>query len=33
VERPYRFYIPRHPFVSPGVPSDVRVARRTGRVG
>lgn len=30
VERPYRFYIPRHPFVSPGVPSDVRVARRTG---
>jgi DNA-3-methyladenine glycosylase len=31
VERPYRFYIPRHPFVSPGVPSDVRVARRTGR--
>jgi len=31
VERPYRFYVPRHPFVSPGVPSDVRVARRTGR--
>lgn len=32
VERPYRFYVPRHPFVSPGVPSDVRVARRTGVV-
>ena len=32
VERPYRFYVPRHPYVSPGVPSDVRVARKTGRV-
>ncbi len=33
VERPYRFYVPRHPYVSPGVPSDVRVARKTGRRG
>ena len=33
VERPYRFYVPRHPYVSPGVPSDLRVARRTGRGG
>ncbi len=34
VDRPYRFYVPKNPFVSPGVPSDVRVARKTGkRVG
>ena len=31
VDRPYRFYMARHPHVSPGVPSDVRVARKTGR--
>ncbi len=31
VDRPYRFYIARHPYVSPGVPSDVRVARKTRR--
>ena len=31
VDRPYRFYVARHPHVSPGVPSDVRVARKTGR--
>ena len=31
VDRPYRFYATRHPHVSPGVPSDVRVARKTGR--
>ncbi len=32
VDRPYRFYVARHPHVSPGVPSDVRVARRTRRM-
>ena len=31
VERPYRFYMARHPHVSPGVPSDLRVARKTRR--
>ena len=30
VDRPYRFYVARHPYVSPGVPSDLRVARKTG---
>lgn len=30
VDRPHRFYVPRHPYVSPGVPSDLRVSRRTG---
>ncbi len=33
VDRPYRFYIPRSPYVSPGEPSDLRVARRTKRRG
>ncbi|HEX8385176.1 MAG TPA: DNA-3-methyladenine glycosylase [Rubricoccaceae bacterium] len=32
VDRPYRFYVVRHPYVSPGVPSDLRVARKTGRL-
>ena len=31
IDRPYRFYMARHPYVSPGVPSDVRVARKTKR--
>ena len=31
IERPYRFYVPAHPFVSPGEPSDRRVARKTRR--
>jgi DNA-3-methyladenine glycosylase len=31
VDRPYRFYVARHPYVSPGVPSDLRVALRTHR--
>ena len=31
IELAYRFYVPEHPYVSPGVPSDVRVARKTGR--
>lgn len=30
-DRPYRFFVAGHPFVSPGVPSDVRLARRTHR--
>lgn len=30
IERMYRFYVPRHPYVSPALPSDLRVARRTG---
>ncbi len=30
IERPYRFYVPRNPHVSPGPPSDLRVARKTG---
>ena len=33
VDRPYRFYVPGHPFVSPGEPSARRVARRTRRQG
>lgn len=31
MDRPYRFYVARHPYVSPGVPSDLRVARKTRR--
>ncbi|MEM1055830.1 MAG: DNA-3-methyladenine glycosylase [Bacteroidota bacterium] len=31
IDRPWRFFYEGHPFVSPGVPSDVRVARRTHR--
>ena len=31
VDRPWRYFVEGHPFVSPGVPSDVRVARKTGR--
>ena len=30
VALPYRFFVADDPFVSPGVPSDVRVARKTG---
>lgn len=30
IDLPYRFYVPGNPFVSPGPPSDVRVARKTG---
>ena len=30
-DRPWRFYVARHPYVSPGVPSDVRIARKTKR--
>lgn len=33
VERPHRFYVAGHPFVSPGEPSDRRVARKTHRRG
>ena len=29
IDRMYRFYVPNHPYVSPGVPSDIRVARKT----
>jgi DNA-3-methyladenine glycosylase len=32
VDRPYRFYVARNPFVSPGEPSDRRVARKTRRL-
>lgn len=31
VDLDYRFLVARHPFVSPGEPSDVRVARKTKR--
>ena len=31
IDRPYRFVVAGHPYVSPGLPSDERVARRTGR--
>lgn len=31
IDRPYRFVVAGHPYVSPGVPSDERVARRTRR--
>lgn len=31
IELAYRFYVPGHPYVSPGVASDVRVARKTRR--
>ena len=33
IDRPHRYYVARHPHVSPGVPSDVRVARKTGKEG
>jgi DNA-3-methyladenine glycosylase len=33
IDRPYRFYVAGHPFVSPGEPSDRRVARHTHRQG
>ena len=33
VRLPYRFYVAGHPYVSPGEPSDVRVARKTRRSG
>ena len=29
IDRPWRFYVPNHPYVSPGVPSDIRVANKT----
>ena len=32
VDRPHRFYVARHPHVSPGVPSDLRVARKTRKI-
>jgi len=28
VDRPWRFFVPDHPFVSPGIPSDVKQARK-----
>ena len=31
IDLPYRFYVAGHPYVSPGVPSDERVARKTKR--
>lgn len=31
VDRPYRYFVAGHPFVSPGEPSDRRVARKTKR--
>lgn len=31
IDRMYRFYVPHHPYVSPGVPSDVKRARKSGR--
>lgn len=33
VDRMYRFYVPAHPYVSPGEPSDRRAARKTRRLG
>ncbi len=33
VDRPYRFFVPGHPFVSPGVPSDIAQARRRAKHG
>ena len=33
IERPWRFFVAGNRFVSPGVPSDVRVARKTKRTG
>ena len=33
IDRPHRYYVAYHPYVSPGVPSDVRVARKTGKEG
>ncbi|MEP0548969.1 MAG: DNA-3-methyladenine glycosylase [Rhodothermales bacterium] len=33
IDRMYRFYVPRHPFVSPGLPSDIKLARMTKRRG
>ena len=33
IDRPNRFYVAGHPFVSPGEPSDRRVARKTHRRG
>ena len=29
IDRDYRFYVPNHPYVSPGVPSDIKRARKT----
>ncbi len=31
IDRMYRFYVPRHPYVSPGEPSDLKLARKTKR--
>ena len=31
VERAWRFFVPDHPFVSPGVPSDVKQARKRAK--
>jgi len=31
VERPWRFFVPENPFVSPGVPSDVKQARKEAK--
>ena len=33
IDRPWRFFVAGNRFVSPGVPSDVRVARKTRRAG
>ena len=33
VDRPYRFFVPNNPFVSPGLPSDLRLARRGRQKG
>ncbi len=31
IDRMNRFYVPHHPYVSPGLPSDIKRARKTGR--